>query len=125
MQGKEWLIRTMILLFFWVPLSLVLLVPAAAEKFLQDTAGIIFFCRLLVCFAAGAVSFASVAARRMHDYNVAGWLLLVFLSPRFPKYGGESIVLRTWPGAVVIFFLAPGLRKGTAGDNRFGQDPLA
>lgn len=124
MARQEWWIRTLILLFFWVPLSLLLLmVLAAADKFLQDAAGIMFLCWLAVCFIAGTVSFAAVAARCLHDYNVSGWWLLVFLIPLFSKYGGENIVLWTWLGALVALFLALGLRKGNAGDNRFGPQP--
>ena len=36
----------------------------------------------------------------------------------------EDIVLWTWLVSLVIVFLALGFHKGTAGENRFGPDPL-
>jgi uncharacterized membrane protein YhaH (DUF805 family) len=60
-------------------------------------------------------------ALRLHDLNVSGWWLVAMLAlPPFSKATGFNLT---------ILFLVPtvllGLFAGTAGDNRFGSDPLA
>ncbi len=49
----------------------------------------------------------AVQVRRLHDFNISGWWILVCLIP----YLGALIVL--------VFMLWP----GTSGPNRFGDDP--
>lgn len=51
----------------------------------------------------------SIGARRLHDINRSGWWQLLGLIP-----------LLGWI-ALLYFYV----QKGTAGDNRFGPDPLA
>ncbi len=51
----------------------------------------------------------AVSVRRMHDLGKRGWWLLVFLIPL------------VGPVIVLIWYCS----RGTAGDNRFGPDPLA
>lgn len=51
----------------------------------------------------------AICARRLHDTNRSGWLQLVGLIP-----------LLGW-----IFLIYICVQKGTAGENRFGADPLA
>lgn len=53
------------------------------------------------------IPFLSVGVRRLHDVNRSGWLLLVILVPIL----GQIVLL--------YFFL----QKGTAGSNRFGDEP--
>ena len=50
----------------------------------------------------------AVSVRRLHDKNLRGWWFLIYLT------GIGSIVL-------LIFFCM----RGTVGENRFGDDPLA
>jgi len=50
----------------------------------------------------------AISARRMHDTNRTGWLQLLGLIP-----------LLGW-----IFLIYVYVQKGTAGENRFGADPL-
>lgn len=50
----------------------------------------------------------AVGARRLHDVDKSGWWLLLVLIPIL--------------GALVLLFFF--VQKGTAGDNRFGPDPL-
>jgi uncharacterized membrane protein YhaH (DUF805 family) len=63
----------------------------------------------------------AVFAKRLHDLNVSGWWMVAMLAlPPFSKMVGVNFL---------ILFLVPtillGLFAGTAGDNRFGSDPLA
>lgn len=51
----------------------------------------------------------SVGVRRLHDIDKSGWWILINLIPII--------------GLIVFIFWA--VTKGTAGDNRFGADPLA
>lgn len=50
-----------------------------------------------------------VAARRLHDRDMSGWWLLLWLVP--------------FVGGLIILILCA--LEGTKGDNRFGPDPLA
>ena len=50
----------------------------------------------------------AVSVRRLHDRNLRGWWLLVYFT------GIGAIV-------IIIFFCM----RGTVGENRFGDDPLA
>ena len=50
----------------------------------------------------------AVSVRRLHDKNLRGWWLLVHL---------------TGIGSIVLFILF--CMRGTVGENRFGDDPLA
>jgi len=47
--------------------------------------------------------------RRLHDRNKSGWWLLLLLIPLV-----DAIIILIW------FMM-----RGTAGDNRYGPDPLA
>ena len=63
----------------------------------------------------------AVFVKRLHDLNVSGWWMIAMLAlPPLSKMVGVNSLL---------LFLAPiillGLFAGTAGDNRFGRDPLA
>jgi uncharacterized membrane protein YhaH (DUF805 family) len=51
----------------------------------------------------------SVTARRLHDVNKSGWFQLISFIPVI--------------GAIWLLILM--VRKGDAGDNKFGKDPLA
>jgi uncharacterized membrane protein YhaH (DUF805 family) len=54
---------------------------------------------------------ASLYIRRLHDFNVKGWWMLIGLILIFP--------------IPIIFSLCLLSIKGTKGENRFGNDPLA
>ena len=63
----------------------------------------------------------TVFVKRLHDLNVSGWWMVAMLAlPPLSKMTGVDLS---------ILFLVPtvllGLIVGTAGDNRFGSDPLA
>ena len=51
----------------------------------------------------------AVSVRRLHDKNLSGWWFLLALIPFF---GGIALL--------IIFCM-----RGTVGENRFGDDPLA
>ena len=51
----------------------------------------------------------AVSVRRLHDKNLRGWWVLLFLIPLI--------------GTIALFILY--CMRGTDGDNRFGADPLA
>ena len=51
----------------------------------------------------------AVSVRRLHDKNLRGWWLLLFLIPLI--------------GTIALFILY--CMRGTDGENRFGADPLA
>jgi uncharacterized membrane protein YhaH (DUF805 family) len=63
----------------------------------------------------------AVFAKRLHDLNVSGWWMVAMLAlpPVSKMVGVNSLILFLVP----IIFL--GLIAGTAGANRFGNDPLA
>lgn len=50
----------------------------------------------------------AVSVRRLHDLNMSGWYYLIVLVP--------------WIGSLMLLWWTT--RPGTAGDNRFGPDPL-
>ena len=62
---------------------------------------------LLAFLVVGAVVSTSVAIRRIHDFDVTGWLVLTFY---IPYLGGVAMI--------VI-----GCIPGTPSQNRFGHDP--
>jgi uncharacterized membrane protein YhaH (DUF805 family) len=63
----------------------------------------------------------AVFVKRLHDLNVSGWWMVAMLalSPVSKMVGVDVLILYLVP----IILL--GLFRGTAGDNRFGSDPLA
>lgn len=58
----------------------------------------------------------AVTVRRMHDLNVSGWWLILFLVLSVIPLVNNLMVI----GYIVFFCL-----KGTPGPNKFGPDPLA
>ncbi|GAA0535473.1 uncharacterized membrane protein YhaH (DUF805 family) [Rhizomicrobium palustre] len=69
---------------------------------------------VLLLPAALLVPFAAVAVRRLHDVGLSGWWLLTATAP-VPIL--DLLVI----GTQIVCFA----KKGTAGDNRYGPDPLA
>ena len=74
----------------------------------------------------------AVTARRLHDANLSGWLQVAPVS--LALLGGAAVYLGFGTSAYMCIMVAglSGLwllvvyaRSGTAGDNRFGPDPLA
>ena len=57
----------------------------------------------------------AVTVRRFHDQNMSGWILVVFLVIKMIPYVG-------WLGTIANLVLMA--RRGTAGANRYGADPL-
>lgn len=58
----------------------------------------------------------AVTVRRMHDLNVSGWWLILFLVLSLIPLINNLLVI----GYIICFCL-----KGTSGPNKFGEDPLA
>ena len=103
-----------------------------------------------IILLATVVSSVSIAIRRLHDRNRSGWwLLLFYLAPsaliaaavilsiqgseasvatiRQGIVAGSGLALLFAFSAITIWiwgFIELGLRRGTAGPNRFGNDPL-
>lgn len=74
----------------------------------QIAANIVYGVAAVLALFLLFVPSVAVAIRRLHDTNSSGWWFLVFLLP----YLGSFIM--------VVWFCF----KGTAGDNRYGPDPL-
>ncbi|MGH6643316.1 MAG: DUF805 domain-containing protein, partial [Bradyrhizobium sp.] len=63
----------------------------------------------------------AVVVKRLHDFNVSGWWMAAVLAfPSVAKLLGINLLLLYLLAIVLL-----GLFAGTAGDNRFGSDPLA
>ena len=62
---------------------------------------------LLPWYVFSSIAGLSLAARRLHDVNKSGWWILIF----FTIVG-------------MLFLLYWHCKKGDAGDNRFGKNPL-
>ncbi len=86
-----------------------------------------------------AIPGIAVAVKRLHDRNHSGWWCLAFIyAPWLVDFTLHALgdPLARWPlfdaGHNVAFmvigigiFVELGILRGTAGDNRFGPDPLA
>ena len=73
---------------------------------------------LLIAFAAVAVAFVlllPVNVRRLHDRNMSGWWMLVFILGGMIPYVGQLIGL--------VQFVIMGCLDGTPGPNCYGLDP--
>jgi len=80
----------------------------AAEETLPSPVVVLVMVVVLPVFlVVGAVVSTSVAIRRIHDFDVTGWLVLTLYIP----YAG-------WIAAIVI-----GCIPGTPSHNRWGPDP--
>ena len=63
----------------------------------------------------------AVVVKRLHDLNVSGWWMAAVLAfPSVAKLLGVNLLILYLLAIVLL-----GLFAGTAGDNRFGSDPLA
>jgi len=62
-----------------------------------------------VAVLLGAISYFVIGVRRLHDMDKSGWWILFLLVP-----GLNAVLL------LVLLF-----RRGTAGPNRFGDNPRA
>lgn len=137
-RAQMWLFHLIVVVAAIPVLGLAALVDNAPPEGPSVAAKTIFFSFLALCAAA----FTTTAIRRLHDRNRSGRFLLVFYGPLVLGlllawfYGGKIVVddaLR-WPATAIIlifgllqawamvelFFL-----RGTAGENRYGPDPLA
>ena len=106
MNRSKYLIATLILQtiifvsMFLFGMALMYLGSFGKSSILYFTLSI--FC-LLVIYAAFVISI-----KRFHDLNLSAWWILAFMIPLV------NVVL-----VVILFF-----KKGTAGENKFGPDPL-
>ncbi len=81
----------------------------------MPTLAIIMFVMSGVFFLAMILPLIAVAVRRFHDYNLSGWWYL----------GGIVLGMVPFVGfaaSIAVFVIT--VLKGTAGDNKFGPDPL-
>ena len=62
-----------------------------------------------IVFLGLLIPSTAVSVRRLHDKNLRGWWVLLFLIPLI--------------GTIALFILY--CMRGTDGENRFGADPLA
>jgi uncharacterized membrane protein YhaH (DUF805 family) len=132
----------MMMAFFAYAMS----IPGAYENggatpFPRDPTGIalaiLYFAVLAAIFIAGL----AVTVKRLHDRNKAWWWIVVFvLAPdllfglwqeRAATLGGANVGDLTWLAGAAGFacgvwaLVDLGCLRGTAGDNRYGPDPLA
>lgn len=75
------------------------------------------------------LAYLALVVRRLHDFNLSGWWVLLLLLPlplTFLPFIGEAIDLGFWLWAIWIsawaFFF---FYKGVEGPNIYGPDPLA
>ena len=112
---------------------LIIVLAAAVASGSAATAGvlsIILAIFLLVTLWPNVV----VLAKRMHDRNKSGWLVLLYYVPAVLAYivgstaGGDSqatgILSLISLGIGIWFFVEFGCMRGTIGANRFGPDPV-
>lgn len=90
--------------------------------------------------AALGMAWLALSVRRLHDRDRAWWWLLVFfvlpngldvcrrlwLRPLFELSPASALIVTDIAVALSVWGLVEmGLLRGTAGDNRYGRDPLA
>ena len=117
-------------ILFAVFTVLCMIATAAAEK--SDSS--VLLISALICFFCGAAVFwgmIALSVRRLHDLNLSGWwYALIFLVSTV-----GSVLARSEDGAVVaaatvlnvvtvVFSFYLFLKKGTDGDNDYGEDLL-
>lgn len=101
-------------MFQLLPLTLfvfgVAVAGASVDQYGEMTGlGMMVIGLVVLGFIGLLVPLLAVQARRLHDQDRSGWLVLLNLVP--------------YIGAIAIFVMM--LLPGTRGDNRFGPDPLA
>ena len=96
--------------YWWwtVAYFLVAIVLSIVDAVVVGASGGAGVLNLILALALFVPSIA-VAARRLHDINRSGWWQLIIVVPLI-----GAIVLIVWY-----------CTKGTAGSNRFGEDPVA
>jgi uncharacterized membrane protein YhaH (DUF805 family) len=102
--------------------------------------GLIFGLFLIGAVVAAIGAIVANGARRLHDRNKSAWWLLLFQGLPFllsaigaiARVGGEEGGMAASEAVSVLSlpvsiwaFVELGCLKGTAGSNRFGEDPLA
>ena len=81
-------------------------------------------------FIASSVLSITVSVRRLHDLNLSGWwILALFLLNFAGGFGAAANAAMTQLSGglsliALIIFIVLFARRGTAGPNRFGPDPL-
>lgn len=76
---------------------------------------LILFVVLGLFFLGMILPLIAVTVRRFHDYNLSGWWYLAAIVVGFIPVVGFA-------GSIASFVVT--VLKGTAGDNKFGPDPL-
>lgn len=89
----------------------------AADSGIGEPSGAMFIpiAILGIAYLAILIPSVAVAVRRLHDRNMSGWWYLGFTAIGMIPYVG-------WIGTIAFFVILA--LKGTAGDNKYGSDPL-
>jgi uncharacterized membrane protein YhaH (DUF805 family) len=91
--------------FFWTSLA-----TATAFTFLYTAIQTIFgYAATLILYPLLVWIFFTLSGKRLHDFGVSRWRLLLLLIPVFGPL---------WLGFILL------MRKGTVGHNQYGDDPL-
>ncbi|MCB5174000.1 DUF805 domain-containing protein [Microvirga lenta] len=119
--------------FAMLVLTGIVAVLGVSIGYLDDGRGWTDYAVLALVFLVVVYSGFAVSAKRLHDRDKSGWLLLYLLAPALILAPAEAMqnrlivlagTLFSW--AVSIWFLIElGILPGSAGPNRFGEDPLA
>ena len=124
-RAKFWLITFVV--FLWMMVAAALIYAAEAETY--DVAMVLAgLCGVVVGLW---VTFANYV-KRLHDFNASGWwsILAIGIAPVLTESGdyvgpGAANILAGVGMLIGFMTLAIfGGLEGTAGDNRFGPDPL-
>lgn len=104
--------RSVYWLKFTLPAVAIVIVLAVLDVFVLNTYNEEFGIGLLSGIFSLLILYPSIVVgiKRLHDRNKSGWWILFTLIP---------IIGSIW------FLIEAGMLKGTAGDNKYGPDPLA
>lgn len=100
----------------------------------SDAAAIILYVGGGLTFLTMYFSITAVAAKRLHDRNKTGWWGIPFLALPGLLYGASTGLVSPSSGFALLIVAALlfawgvvelGCLRGTAGPNRYGDDPLS
>lgn len=120
---------------YWLATAVYLVIAGVAIAILFTMAsGLIAFILAGLLSLAAIVSGVAVGIKRLHDCGKSGWwLLLFYLGPGLLSVAGVAGGAIAEPAlgdlaslAIALWGITElGFRRGSAGPNRFGADPLA
>jgi uncharacterized membrane protein YhaH (DUF805 family) len=135
-RGKYWL--AMLIYFIVWTAFMAMVFSWAGNIFAHDVfgllgAGVAIWAAVVLLTVAAIWSGLATGIKRLHDRDKSGWWIVLFwLGPSFlsgagtaSNYGGGTMILSLASAALGIWaFVELACLKGTAGPNRFGDDPL-